>query len=93
MAGNRDDDNSERAPLLKAASSQGASLTQHTGSLLSNWWLWELLETCISTIALVVIVIILFVYDGSSLPDWPSVFTVRRYFPVELLPSLMILHR
>lgn len=93
MAGNRENDNSERVPLFKSASSQGASLTQQTGSLLLNWWLWELLEACISIIALVVIVIILFVYDGSSLPDWPSVFTVRRHFPVELLPSLMIPHR
>ncbi|KAL8923219.1 MAG: hypothetical protein Q9172_003238 [Xanthocarpia lactea] len=77
MAGNREDNSSERAPLLKSASSQGASLIQHTGSLLSNWWLWELLEACISIIALVVIVVILFVYDGSSLPDWPSVFTIN----------------
>lgn len=89
MAANTEDDNNERTPLLKSASSQGTSLAQNAASLFANWWLWELIEACTSIIALAVIVIILFIYDGSSLPDWPSVFTVRQCLPVEMVPSLM----
>ncbi|KAL8842161.1 MAG: hypothetical protein Q9176_002854 [Flavoplaca citrina] len=76
-----DDNNDERAPLLKSTSSshedQGSSLAQNAGNLLANWWLWELIEACTSLAALAVIIIILFIYDGSSLPDWPSVFTIN----------------
>ncbi|KAI4112020.1 MAG: hypothetical protein LQ339_000027 [Xanthoria mediterranea] len=71
------DTDGERIPLLNSASSQGVALAQRVGTLLSNWWLWELIEACTSIIALAVIVVILFVYDGSSLPDWPSVFTIN----------------
>ncbi|KAL8999341.1 MAG: hypothetical protein Q9169_001767 [Polycauliona sp. 2 TL-2023] len=67
----------ERTPLLKKASSGGASVIQNAGTLLSDWWLWEVIEACTSIVALAVIVIILFIYDGSSLPDWPSVFTIN----------------
>ncbi|KAL8760223.1 MAG: hypothetical protein Q9199_000246 [Rusavskia elegans] len=77
MAANTEDDNNERTPLLKSASSQGTSLAQNAANLFANWWLWELIEACTSIIALAVIVIILFIYDGSSLPDWPSVFTIN----------------
>ncbi|KAL8675024.1 MAG: hypothetical protein Q9168_000619 [Polycauliona sp. 1 TL-2023] len=77
MAGNAEDDSHERTPLLKQASSSGASVVQNAGNLLANWWLWELIEACTSILALAVIVIILFIYDGSSLPDWPSVFTIN----------------
>lgn len=83
------DTDGERIPLLNSASSQGVALAQRVGTLLSNWWLWELIEACTSIIALAVIVVILFVYDGSSLPDWPSVFTVRQCLHPESVPSLM----
>ncbi|KAL8785501.1 MAG: hypothetical protein Q9213_003327 [Squamulea squamosa] len=77
MARNTEDGDNERLPLLKSASSQGSSFAQKTSGLLSNWWLWELIEACTSILALAVVVIILFIYDGSSLPDWPSVFTIN----------------
>ena len=95
-ADTEDDNNDERTPLLKSTSShkgQGSSLAQHAGSLLADWWLWELIEACTSIAALVVIIIILFIYDGSSLPDWPSVFTVRQFLLVPMLSSLMVLYR
>lgn len=78
-----EDDPSE--PLLRTASSKATTVASNTSNLLADWWLWEILSASTSVLALFVIAVILLVYDGSSLPDWPSVFTVR---PV-LLPTAM----
>lgn len=71
------EDADDRIPLLQPTYDQGASCIHGVSGLLSDWWLWEILGAITSIIALVVIAILLFIYDSSSLPDWPSVFTVR----------------
>lgn len=82
-----------RIPLLQPAVSQGASLAHNVASLLSDWWLWEIIGACTSIVALTIIAVLLFVFDGSSLPDWPSVFTVRLHVPVVYYPRLTIFYR
>lgn len=61
-------------PLLSSAPSKVAS---NATQLLADWWLWEAIEASTGIFALSIIAIILFIYDGSALPDWPSIFTVR----------------
>lgn len=68
-----------RTPLLDAAGLRPSSIPQIIGNLLQNWWLWEILSSFISVLSFVSIVVILIVYDSSSLPDWPFVFNVRSY--------------
>lgn len=72
-----EDDVGARVPLLKPAYYRGASCIHGVSGLLTDWWLWEILGAITCIIALAVIAVLLFVYDSSSLPDWPSVFTVR----------------
>lgn len=74
-------------PLLKTKPSRHAfSLLDRLSSLLQDWWLWEILGAITCVLALSIILIILAIYDSRSLPDWPSVFTVRDFsispFPV-----------
>lgn len=66
-----------RTPLLSADNLQPSSIFQNTRNLLQNWWLWELLASFVSVLSFLSIVVILVVYDSSSLPDWPFVFNVR----------------
>lgn len=86
-----DDDSS--TPLLNSASSKEAPAVSSLSYLLTDWWLWEIIEASISILALSVIAIILSLYDGSPLPDWPSVFTVRLWSSARYSTSLIILHR
>lgn len=82
-----------RVPLLKSASSQDASVVSSIVNLFSDWWLWELAEACTSILAVLVIASILYFYDGSPLPSWPSIFTVRPRVPGEHSMPLIISHR
>lgn len=66
-----------RTPLLKSPSSKRASVYSSILNLFSDWWLWELVEACTSILAILAIASILFVYDGSPLPSWPSIFTIN----------------
>ena len=75
-------------PLLKQASSQRCSVRPKIARLLGNWWLWEILGAAIALLAVLAIFIILMIYDSSSLPDWPSVFTVRRSSYIQTLHDL-----
>ncbi len=81
---NNDDEReiSSRTPLLKPSTINDNN--NHYGfmwgkisNLLQDWWLWELIAMGTSIASMVIIAVILFLYDASSLPDWPSVFTVR----------------
>ena len=75
-------DDSITTPLLKKTASHTDSLLNQISLLFSDWFLWELLSVFVAVLALVPIVSILAVYDSSSLPDWPSVFTVGCFsFP------------
>lgn len=67
-----------RTPLLNADGPQQSSMAQNIGNLLQNWWLWEILASFLSLLSILSMVVILIVYDSSSLPDWPFVFNVRQ---------------
>lgn len=67
-----------RMPLLNNdASRRTTSTAKKLGGLFQDWWLWEVMGATTCLLALSVIIVILAVFDSSSLPDWPSVFTVR----------------
>ena len=66
-----------RTPLLKQSVPRPASLSRKISLLLQDWWLWEILSALTALISSTVIIAILVIFDSSSLPDWPSVFTVR----------------
>ncbi len=68
-----------RTPLLKTTLSRQNQIRQRIARLLGDWWLWEILGATIAVLAILAIVAILLTYDSSSLPGWPSVFTVRQY--------------
>ena len=66
-------------PLLKTSPVRRSfSLSNKLSGLLQDWWLWEVIGAITCVIALAVIVVVLAIYDSCSLPDWPSVFTVRE---------------
>ena len=74
----RDYESADNIPLLNNNTTRRASSTANRlGSLFQDWWLWEVVGATTCVLALSVIIIILAVFDASSLPDWPSVFTVR----------------
>ena len=66
-----------RTPLLKQSVPRPASVSRKISLLLQDWWLWEILSALTALISSTVIIVILVIFDSSSLPDWPSVFTVR----------------
>lgn len=70
-----DESNDPTAPLLKSQSSYHTRIVEKIASLLSNWWLWEILGAIICLIAFSMIVLLLAIFDGSSRPDWPSIIT------------------
>ncbi len=76
-----------RTPLLTKSHSKPASITRRIALLLQDWWLWELASASVAILASTAIVVILVLYDGSSLPDWPSVFTVRTAIVSNALSS------
>ncbi len=82
-SGNEDD---SRLPLLSKARVKSASTSHKISLLLQDWWLWELSSALTATLATSAIIVILVVYDGSPLPDWPSVITVRRWLNLTRLP-------
>ena len=69
-------DADSRSPLLKQSVPRPASLSRKISLLLQDWWLWEILSALTALISSTVIIVILVIFDSSSLPDWPSVFTV-----------------
>jgi hypothetical protein len=80
---NEEQPSNSRTPLLKSDDKQQSSFSGKISNLLQDWWLWELFALGTSLLSITIITVILFLYDSSSLPDWPSVFTVR-FFPFSL---------
>lgn len=76
-------DTHSRIPLLRASHNESIPASQKVPLLFRNWWLWEIVSAGTAFLAIVVIIIILAIFDQSSLPDWPSMFTVRSS---DLLP-------
>ena len=66
-----------QTPLLRKSFQKSAAASTKLALLLQDWWLWEILSAITAVIATMVIIVILILFDRSSLPDWPSVFTVR----------------
>lgn len=66
-----------QTPLLKGSIPKPTATSKRIALLFQNWWLWEIVSAGTAVLAVVVIIIILVIFDQSSLPDWPSVFTVR----------------
>ena len=74
----KNQDLDSQTPLLRKALPKPASVKNKIALLLQDWWLWEILSALTAILATTAIILILVIYDSSSLPDWPSVFTVRR---------------
>lgn len=72
-----------RTPLLKQSVPRPGSLSRKISLLLQDWWLWEILSALTALISSTAIIVILIIFDSSSLPDWPSVFTVRCILPLQ----------
>ena len=70
-------DASCQTPLLTEPSKKPVSASKRIFLLLQDWWLWEIVSAGTAVLAFAVIVVILVLFNQSSLPDWPSVFTVR----------------
>lgn len=66
-----------QTPLLRKSLQKSAAVSTKIALLLQDWWLWEILSAITGLVAIIVIIVILVLFDQSSLPDWPSVFTVR----------------
>ena len=69
-----------QTPLLRGSATRSTSVLKRTCLFFQDWWLWELVSAGLAVLAVIVIINILVVFDQSSLPDWPSVFTVRSIF-------------
>ena len=67
----------ENTPLLKAARLQSKRWTHRITISLQDWFSWEILSALMTTASIAIIITILALFDDSSLPDWPFVFTVR----------------
>lgn len=70
-------DADSQTPLLKKSLNKSATVSKKVILLFQNWWLWEIVSAITAVLAIIVIIVILVVFNQSSLPDWPSVFTVR----------------
>lgn len=68
-----------RTPLLKSEDKKRPSVIRNIQNLFQDWWLWELIAISTSIISISIISVVLYLYDSSPLPDWPSVITVRQY--------------
>ena len=53
-----------------------------TRSILHDWWLREVLGATVCVVSTVVIVMLLAMYDGKSLPIWPLSITVNSFVSV-----------
>lgn len=73
-------DTHSQLPLLGAYHKQPVTASPKLPLLFRDWWLWEIVSAGTASLAIVVIIIIFALFDQSSLPDWPSVFTVRSTY-------------
>ena len=69
-----------QTPLLKRSPPpECSSVSRRISSHFQNWWLWEIVSAGTAALSIIAIIIILVAFDQRSLPDWPSVFTVRSF--------------
>ena len=81
-------DANSRTPLLKRSLPEPTNVSKRTALLFQDWWLWEIVSATTAVLAIAVIIVVLVIFDQSSLPDWPSVFTVRSV-PI-IYPNLLL---
>ncbi|KAE8385910.1 hypothetical protein BDV23DRAFT_164216 [Aspergillus alliaceus] len=74
----------QRRPL--SAADQAIIHSQGSGSLGTSW-LWEILSCVIAVASLAAIIVVLYMYDGKSIPDWPYGITLNAV--ISLLTTLM----
>lgn len=72
-------DANPQTPLIKRSLPKPSNASEKIASLFQDWWMWEIVSATTAALAVVVIVVVLVIFDQSSLPDWPSVFTVRSF--------------
>lgn len=46
-------------------------------SVLTKWWIWELLACCGSCICFFIVIAVLLAYDGRPQPEWPWNITIN----------------
>ncbi|KAE8381878.1 hypothetical protein BDV26DRAFT_278485 [Aspergillus bertholletiae] len=73
----------QRQPL---SASDQVILSQGSGSLGSSW-IWEILSCAIAVASLAGIIVVLYMYNGKSMPDWPYGITLNAV--ISLLTTLM----
>lgn len=86
-------DANSQTPLLKRPFPKPATVSARINLLFQNWWLWEIVSAMTAVLAITVIIVILVVFDQSSLPDWPSVLTVRSIYILYVNPTTENLRR
>ena len=64
-------------PLLQKPSAVSSSIAETVKDSFADWFSWEVLCAIIATLSYIAISAVLVIFDESSLPDWPSIFTVR----------------
>lgn len=50
--------------------------------LVDDWWMWELLSWTFALLCMGAVAILLAVYDGRALPNWPMGFTINAYVSI-----------
>ena len=65
-----------QTPLLNKLKTKPTTISEKFSLSLQDWWTSELLSALVAVLSTSAIIVILVVYDGSPLPDWPSVITV-----------------
>ena len=70
-------DEGEDSPLLpKDLGKWSSSLISKLGLSFQDWFSWELVSALVALVSVSAIIVVLAIFDNSSLPDWPSIFTV-----------------
>ena len=49
---------------------------------IDEWWLWELLSWCFAAFCMGAIAVLLAVFEGRALPQWPLGLTINSYVSV-----------
>ncbi|KAE8152056.1 hypothetical protein BDV25DRAFT_170841 [Aspergillus avenaceus] len=76
-------DSGQRPPL---SASEQAVIQAQAGSL-GGSWIWEILSCVVAVAALAGIIVVLYMYDGKPMPDWP--YGVNLNAVVSVLTTLM----
>lgn len=51
-------------------------------TLVDEWWLWELLSWSFAALCMIAMVVLLGIYRGRTIPDWPLGLTINAYISI-----------